>query len=126
MNIFVEIEQTIAEIDAELGDEMTATDSLLLVLDNDRQLYERCMSIAVTPPSRDTAYPVIALADAYRDFAETLLDDITLKPDATVEPALREGKELIVRQLLAHVLQDVEWREVAEHYLAKVTEQNAT
>jgi hypothetical protein len=116
---------------------MTATESLLLVLDNDRPLYERCMSRAIKASTtrhdeedRGTwtheQAEIFHTADDIKELVENLMDDISLKPCAMIQPSLRESADLIARQLISDALQEIQWNEVAEHYLDKVREQAAS
>lgn len=113
---------------------MTTTESLLLVIDNDRPLYERCMSRAIKASTDRHAEEDAGTwnheqaekfhtADEIKELVTNLMDDISLKPCAMIQPSLRESADLLARQLISDALQEINWEEIAEHYLGKVKEQ---
>lgn len=106
---------------------MTVTESLLMVLDNDRTAYDAIWTMAEDcHANRDQLAAeslgvfnadqaeTYHLADRIKDYVETLCDD----PSA----GLTDPASLVVSQLFRHALDLVEWSEVADHYLAKLAE----
>lgn len=109
---------------------MTTTESLALVLDNDRASFEQC--IAFAEKARFTATGCVEvragdwtmeeavrfhLADYLKDWVESLTDD--------AGAGLSEPASLIVAQLFQHALEKVNWAELARHYLRKATAHGA-
>jgi hypothetical protein len=107
-----------------MGAMNATTESLLMVLDNDRTAYDYCMGMVAlaleTAPDLDpedyggAEQPEIArwwLADGLQEHFETITDDAGL--------GLKEPASLIVAQLYQRALEDVEWNDVADHYLRK-------
>jgi hypothetical protein len=121
---------------------MTTTESLILVLDNDRGLYEECMKIVRRARRRsDPENPNVWFQvrdeirspkdatkfksqDGLKDFIENQLELVdTALPNT--RPELRHGVRCLVAQVLGHMPTEVDWAEVARHYLAKLEEQEA-
>jgi hypothetical protein len=115
---------------------MTATESLLIVIDSDRTYYDVCMTVALANIDARHAEEDAGTwsheeaekfhtADDIKDHVETLMDDISLKPCRTIAGAYRESADLIARQLISSALEEINWHEVAEHYIRKIKEQTA-
>jgi hypothetical protein len=98
---------------------MTATESILIVIDSDRPMYERCMSRAIynienrheeedagtwTHEEAERFHT----ADDIRTIVENLMDDISLKPTKMIQPSLRESADLLARQLIGNALEELD------------------
>jgi hypothetical protein len=106
---------------------MNATESLLMVLDNDAKAYRACIKLAdwaakngeTIAADSDGVWdkligPEFWLSERIQDYVETICDD--------AGAGCGESASLIVAQLFNHALQSVVWDEVAQHYLAKIAE----
>jgi hypothetical protein len=110
---------------------MNATESLLMVLDNDRQAFDECLNMAsMAVGHRDTCSQVrekiwtpeqaerFLLADMAQEYVETLIDD----PGVLNLKDVGEAGESVVKAFVRHAFEQVEWHEVADHYLLKYSE----
>lgn len=107
---------------------MTAAKYLAITADSDRATYDACMAIArecLNPEEpheevtngtwTDEQAAIFHAADGLKDHFETLLDDMHFPGE--------DSKSCIAATLMASALGDIDWNELAEHYLDKIAEQ---
>ncbi len=105
-------------------DSVDATDSLLMVLDNDSVAYAACRGLAETAFNgaeelAAASFDVFTAEDAPRYWlSERIKEHIEAICD-DAGAGLNEPASLIVAQLFRHAFEQVNWDEVAQHYLAK-------
>jgi hypothetical protein len=112
---------------------MTTTELFLIVLDSDRVGYEHCRKLAdiqacFTESDYDQCQSGIwtldqaqrfTLADNLKDYVERLVDNVVaLIPDKREN----ETADCIAKTLVRCAFEDIDFCEVADHYLAKVAE----
>jgi len=108
---------------------MDATESLLMVLDNDRASYESLLALAgeaieAAPTCEQVESGIwsipqartFLLADSIKEFVENAVDDVQ---------AENKVGTLIAVQMIQYTLGQVEWHDVANHYLATLAEQSS-
>jgi len=107
---------------------MTPAEFLLMTADSDRETYETCMAIArrndaeTHDEEREGTWDhdqaaLFHAEDEIKDHFEAVLDDMTFPGNDT--------KTCLAMSLMSFALGEINWREMAEHYLRKVAEGKA-
>jgi hypothetical protein len=106
---------------------LSTTDMLLMTLDNDAVAYHNCFGMAEdaqhnAPDSEEVIAKTWTVeeavrfqtADSIKEYVENLIDDVQVWGDTP--------KSLVVATLVRCAFDEVDWHEVADHYLAKLKE----